>query len=122
MALGHNDKYERGEEVRRKMRGEKKKKKSWEEGILQRFYKKKYFWPQFCDVVGSCANFFNLIFHFFWRIFFFDKGNLQYNILFSKYIFTKWKKKILHQKRKRKKKKPSEKGSGVERKKNHIFI
>jgi hypothetical protein len=31
-------------------------------------------------------------------------------------------KKILHQEKKDKKKKPSEKGRGVERKKNHIFI
>jgi hypothetical protein len=43
MALGHNDKYERGEEVRRKMRGEKKKKLGGRN--LQRFYKKLFLAP-----------------------------------------------------------------------------
>jgi hypothetical protein len=45
MALGHNDTYERGAEVRRKMR--EKKKKSWEEGICSVFIKKKKFGPNF---------------------------------------------------------------------------
>jgi hypothetical protein len=55
MALGHNDTYERGAEVRRKMR-EKEEKLGGRN--LQRFYKKNKIWPQFCEVVGSCANFF----------------------------------------------------------------
>jgi hypothetical protein len=43
MALGHNDKYERGEEVRRKMR----EKKKLGGRNLQPFYKKSIFGPNF---------------------------------------------------------------------------
>jgi hypothetical protein len=45
MALGHNDKYERGEEVRRKMRGGKEKvgRKEFAAFLL----KKKKFGPNF---------------------------------------------------------------------------
>jgi hypothetical protein len=47
MALGHNDKYERGEEVRRKMRGEKKKKKVGRKEFCSVFIKKYIFGPNF---------------------------------------------------------------------------
>jgi hypothetical protein len=99
MALSHNDKYERGEEVRRKMRGKKKLRGR----NLQPFYQKHIFWPQFCDVVGSYANFFNLIFLFL------TMGICNTIILFSKY-FSQNGKISPPRKKKKKKKKPSEKG------------
>jgi 5-methylthioribose kinase len=54
----------------------------------------------------------------FFGYFFFEKGNLQHNILFSKY-FSQNGKKIRHQeKKKQKRKKPFEKGRGKKGKKS----
>lgn len=92
-----------------------KKKKLGGRNLQQRFYKNNYFWPQFCDVVGSSANFFIRIFFFLANVFW-TKGICN-TISFSQNIFHKMEKKNSPPRKKRKKKKPSEKGRGLERKK-----